>query len=177
MTKVFLFIYTGLPYQLAKHVLPRDPVRTTLHGSSVTTERNRSTWRKPTMLRRVKLDILTKISRHFTCEKHMELEHFHLWNFHSTYEIGMFSHMKYLNSRMKSTNSKFHMWNVGAQDMYFTCELEYSHAKNNFTYKIVIHTWNWNNSHMKYYFHKWNCIENFWKGNKHFSHVTNTCDQ
>ena len=36
--------------------LPRGSVRATRHGSSVTTGRNQSTWRKPAMLGRVKLD-------------------------------------------------------------------------------------------------------------------------
>ena len=44
---------------------------------------------------------ITKILRHFTYEKHMELEHLHTGNFHFTYEIEIFSRMKYL----------IHMWN------------------------------------------------------------------
>ena len=42
--------------QTTKAVLPRHPVRATLHGSSVTTEGNRSTRRKPVMLGKVILD-------------------------------------------------------------------------------------------------------------------------
>ena len=38
----------------------------------------------------------------FTCEKHMELEHIHLRNFHFVCEIGTTSDMKYLTNLYRS---------------------------------------------------------------------------
>ena len=66
---------------------------------------------------------------HLTCEIHMELEHFHIWNSHSRYEIRAFSRMKCL----------IHMWNELVEN--FTCgvlvnETSVSHRKK-FTYEIL----------------------------------------
>ena len=100
---------------------------------------------------------------HFICEKHMELEHLHLWNFHFTYELGAFSQMKYL----------IYMWNELIQD--FTCEiLVYktfiSRTKwSTHIWKLIspvklsFRLWNWNSSHMKHYFYWRNYIWNFCK--------------
>ena len=51
---VIYLSWTTLSASLA--VLPRGPVRVTPHGSSVTTRGNRSTWRKPVMFGRFKLE-------------------------------------------------------------------------------------------------------------------------
>ena len=70
--------------------------------------------------------------------KHMELEHFHVWKFHFTYELGTFLHMK----------NVIHMRNELVK--LFTCELfvnetsiwhvkiEDSHRKINFTHEMFI---------------------------------------
>ena len=50
-----LYLY-WITLSATEAVLPRGPVRSTPHGSSVTTGGNRSTRRKPEMLGRVKLD-------------------------------------------------------------------------------------------------------------------------
>ena len=96
---------------------------------------------------------LTKISHVISHEENIwELEHFHIWNFHSTYEMGIFSHMKYL----------IHMWNEVVHN--FTCEiLVFEKCISPMKWKIhswilISHTkflfqiWNWNNSHRKFYF-------------------------
>ena len=44
---------------------------------------------------------LTKISRLFTCERHMEVEQFYKWNFHFTYETGTFSIYEIPQSHVK----------------------------------------------------------------------------
>ena len=97
--------------------------------------------------------------------KHMELQHFHRWNFHFTYEMGTCSHIKY----------PIHMWNKLVQN--FSCEMLVFEAwislikRNIHLTKLIshmkfsFHTWNWNNSHVKYYFHMWNCKWNFYRGN------------
>ena len=92
-------------------------------------------------------------------------------NFHFTYDIRTFSVMKYL----------IHKWNTR-----WTCEMNWSkisyvkyrytkhvfHIWNGrFTYKNSFHMWNFHFSyeietfsHMKYCFHTWNYMWNFWKG-------------
>ena len=96
---------------------------------------------------------------------------FQMWK---AYGIGTFSHVKFSfhiwngsvfickipNSHVKWTGSKFHMWNVGIRNMYFTCEMENSHVEINFTYDIFIShialkqvAWN--------IFHMWNYCEIF----------------
>ena len=74
----------------------------------------------------------------FTCRKTYEIRtfkrmkfSFHLWNWDVfTYEIP--------NSHVKSTVSKFHMWNHGVRYIYIAYELEHAHMKIYFTYKIFI---------------------------------------
>ena len=66
----------------------------------------------------------------FTCEKRMELEHFHIWNFHFTHEIRRL-HVKYL----------IHMWNKYVQK--YTWEM------------LILETCA---SHMKWEIHKWKLI-------------------
>ena len=76
------------------------------------------------------------------------------WN---TDEVGTFSDMKFPvhmwngnisthempNSYVKWVDSKFHMWNLGVQNMYFTYEMEDLRTKHHFAYEIPI-------SHMEF---------------------------
>ena len=99
-----------------------------------------------------------------------------MWNFHFTYKIGTFPHVKYL----------IHMWNELVQNL--TCEILVevlqkiciSHAKWNIHLlklishmKFSFHMWNWNNSHMKYYFLMWTFMWNFCKGILHITRKQN----
>ena len=117
---------------------------------------------------------------------------FHIWN-------GNLLTCKIPNSHVKWTGSKFHMWNIGAQNMYFTYEMGiFSHMKyliqmwnelvQNFTCEILVfetwiphmkcnlHVWKlisqtkfsfhmriWKNWRMNYYFHTWNGMLNLYK--------------
>ena len=94
---------------------------------------------------------------------------FHIWNRNIfTCEIP--------NWHVKWIGSKFHMWNRSISptgNIYFTCKMEHSLTKIDFTIKFSFHMWNWNNSHMKYYFLMWTCTWNFCKGILHITRKQN----
>ena len=51
--------------------------------------------------------------RYFTYEIHMEMEHFHIWNFNFTYKIRTLSHMKCLiHLKMNWFKISLIKWNI-----------------------------------------------------------------
>ena len=86
--------------------------------------------RKKTNLQQAVRLSCTKISCHFTCKEQTELEHFHVQNFHSAYEMETISYHEIPNSRVKRTGTKFHMWNVDVRNMDFAYEIETIHIWN-----------------------------------------------
>ena len=93
----------------------------------------------------------TKISCNFTCEKHMEQEHFHTWNIHFTNEIGDYSYIKcliYMSNNLAQ--------NFPGEMVFETCisQMKWKiHIWTLISYmKFLFHKWNWNNSHMGNFF-------------------------
>ena len=73
------------------------------------------------------------------------------------------------SSHVKCAGSKFQLWNQRVRNICFTYKIIILWKLISYM-KFSFHTWNWNNSHMKY-FQMWNCMWKFCKGSLEFFRI------